>query len=117
MNKTILFVYGTLKRGLKNHRLIADQEYLGDAISQPNYRLIDLGPYPGLIRDAEAGLAVVGELWLVSECCLAELDDFEGFAYTREPIALANADREIHAYFWTRPVLPGTPSGACWPFA
>jgi len=115
MSQVILFVYGTLKRGLSNHRLLAGQEYLGEAVSEPRYRLIDLGPYPGLIRDEEHGAAVAGELWEVSECCLQELDDFEGFAYIREPIALQNDSREITAYYWVRPVPTGTPSGPTWP--
>src|SRR6187455_2507530 len=77
---TILFVYGTLKRGLRNHRLIADQTFLGEVTTEPRYRVIDLGPFPGLIVDEVNGLAVQGELWAVSECCLAELDEFEGVA-------------------------------------
>ena len=77
MGKTILFVYGTLKRGLRNHRLIADQEFLGEAVTAPRYRVIDLGLHPGLVTDESNGLAVKGELWAVSDCCLAELDDFE----------------------------------------
>jgi gamma-glutamylcyclotransferase (GGCT)/AIG2-like uncharacterized protein YtfP len=39
--------------------------------------VIDLGPHPGLLREAN-GLAIHGELWAVSDCCLVELDDFEG---------------------------------------
>ena len=66
VGKTILlFVYGTLKRGCRNHRLIADQRYLGVATTEPRYRLYDLGPYPGLVRDDAAGLTVAGELWEV----------------------------------------------------
>jgi gamma-glutamylaminecyclotransferase len=82
----LLFVYGTLKTGERNHRLIADQWYVGPAATEPRYRLIDLGPYPGLIRDDADGLAVRGELWDVSRCCLLELDDFEGDNYTRGPL-------------------------------
>jgi gamma-glutamylaminecyclotransferase len=116
IEKTILFVYGTLKRGLRNHRLIADQEFLGEAVTEPRYRVFDLGPYPGLVTDEANGLAVRGELWAVSDCCLAELDDFEEESHTfrRGPVALAGA-REVQAYFWNRPVPAGAPGGAEWP--
>ena len=115
---TILFVYGTLKRGLRNHQLIADQQFLGEATSEPRYRVIDLGPYPGLVRDEANGLAVKGELWAVGDCCLAELDDFEEESHTfrRGPVALAGREGEVFAYFWNRPVPEGARSGSELPF-
>jgi gamma-glutamylaminecyclotransferase len=115
---TILFVYGTLKRGERNHRLIADQQFLVHAETEPQYRVFDLGPYPGLVADEVNGLAVRGELWAVSECCLADLDDFEEESHTfrRGPVTLAGRDGEVFAYFWNRSVPEGTPSGSEWPF-
>ena len=115
--KTILFVYGTLKRGLRNHRLIADQEFLGEAVSEPRYRVYDLGPYPGLVVDSADGLAIRGELWVVSDCCLAELDDFEGVPdlFNREPVAIAGRSGMVFAYFWNRPVPEGAMTGDAWP--
>ena len=49
--KTILFVYGTLKRGMKNYQLLAGQAFLNSTRTMPCYRLLDLGSYPGLILD------------------------------------------------------------------
>src|SRR5262245_66393947 len=88
---TVLFLYGSLKRGHSNHRLIADQQYLGDAVTEPRYRIIELGQYGGLICDDANGLAVKGKLWAVSACCLAELDDFETGEglWARFPVAVA----------------------------
>ena len=115
---TVLFVYGTLKRGQRNHRLIADQTFLGEAETEPRYRVFDLGPYPGLVADPENGVAVRGELWAVVECCLAELDDFEEVPglFVREPVAVAGQDGIVLAYFWNRPVPAGARSGSEWPF-
>lgn len=117
MSKAILFVYGTLKRGGRNHRLLADQEFLGTAVSEPRYRLIDLGPYPGLIPDEATGLAIDGELYAVSECCLAELDDFEEVPdlFIREPIAVVGWGH-VWAYLWNRDVPAEARSGDRWPF-
>jgi len=117
MGKTILFVYGTLKRGLRNHRLIADQEFLGEAVTEPRYRVIDLGPHPGLVADGADGLAVTGELWAVSECCLAELDEFEEVPgpFVRAEVRIAGRAEPAQAYFWNRPVPHGAASGSEWP--
>jgi gamma-glutamylaminecyclotransferase len=117
--RTIVFVYGTLKRGEKNFRLLADQEFLGAAATAPKYRVYDLGPNPGLVRDAASGLAVRGELFAVSERCLAELDEFEDVPnwFVREPIEIEGYER-VWAYYLNtahEPVPAGAKSGDRWP--
>ena len=114
--RTVVFVYGTLKRGERNHRLLAGQEFLGPAATAPRYRVADLGPYPGLVRDDRNGLAVVGELFAVSECCLGELDDFEGMPdlFVREPIEI-DGRADVWAYYLNVPVPAGAKSGDRWP--
>src|SRR5207249_6980142 len=67
MGRTTLFVYGTLKRGGRGNRWLAGQRFLGEAVTEPTYRLYDLGTYPGLVRDEANGLAVKGELWEVDD--------------------------------------------------
>lgn len=88
---TRVFVYGTLKRGLSNARYLAGQRFLGEARTQPIYRMVSLGSYPGLFRSTENGRSIVGEVWEVDAACLARLDvleDLEGGEYTREPAEL-----------------------------
>ena len=117
MSKTILFVYGSLKRGHRNHRLLADQEYLGTAVTEARYRLIDLGTYPGMIEDAN-GVGVTGELWAVIGCALAELDEFEceDAPYYRGPVAVRGRTDAVEAYFFRGDVPAGARTGATWPF-
>jgi gamma-glutamylaminecyclotransferase len=105
---TVLFVYGTLRRGHRNHPRIAGQVFLGDAATAPRYRVLALGPYPGLVPDDAAGVVVPGELWAVSDGRLAELDKFEGVPdlFDRRPVAVAGRDDQVFAYFWNGPV-PG----------
>lgn len=114
---TILFVYGTLKRGQVNFALIRDQRFLGEAVTAPKYRLYDLGPYPGLVPDPAAGLSVAGELWEVSACALGELDDFETAAdeYARGPVEVMGFDRPAEVYFYTGPIPAGLRSADRWP--
>jgi gamma-glutamylaminecyclotransferase len=114
----ILFVYGTLKRGERNQHRIADQRFVREAVTKPRYRVIDLGPQPGMIPDAENGLSVRGELWEVSGRCLEELDEFEGIPdpFDRMPIAVVDCADEVQAYLWVRSVPPGARTGDFWPF-
>ncbi|HEV3385679.1 MAG TPA: gamma-glutamylcyclotransferase family protein [Gemmata sp.] len=117
MGRTILFVYGTLKRGLRNNHLIADQEFLGEFQTEPRYRVIDLGPHPGLVVDEANGLAVRGELWSVSEDCLGELDAFEEVPgpFIRTEVKIAAREDAAQAYFWNCPIPEGATTGNEWP--
>ena len=80
MNKHLVFVYGTLRRGgarsmsirFPNSRLIADAKVSGS--------LYDLGAYPGLLLNDSNSL-VIGEVYEVDDEILNELDDFEASSY------------------------------------
>lgn len=112
----LLFVYGTLKRGERNHRLLADQRFVGAAATAPGYRLFDLGPYPAMAADADSG-PVRGELFSVSACAADELDDFEGVPdlFDRRRVELADG-ATAWAYLYVRPIPDDTPTGDEWPF-
>ncbi|SRR5579885_1562932 len=118
MAKTILFVYGTLKRGGRGSRWLAGQRFVGEAATEPKYRLYDLGSYPGLVRDGANGLAVKGELWEVDDACLAELDDYEYAPelYTRERVEVAGAAGPVETFFYNKAIPPKARSGGSWPF-
>jgi len=105
---TLLFVYGTLKRGCTNHAFLEGQRFVGTARTVPGFRLYDLGGYPGIATRSDDRDGVVGEVWSVDEAGLRELDHFEGVhegLYRRERINLMPpfADQDIDAY------LPAVP--------
>jgi gamma-glutamylaminecyclotransferase len=116
MGKTVLFFYGSLKRGYSNHHRVRG-EFLGEVVTEPRYRIIELGQYGGLIRDSVNGVAVKGELWAVDAECLAELDEFETGEglWARFPV-----DVQGHvgsdSYFWTGDVPADVRSSDFWPF-
>ena len=119
MSKTILFIYGTLKRGQKSHHFIADQEFLGEAVTMPLYRLYCKGWHPAMVLDADNGLEIKGELWAVDKATLAKLDEYEDIAeawYVRDDVAVRDHFERVQAYFYNHAVEPGTTSGAEWPF-
>ncbi len=92
---TLLFVYGSLRRGQQHHAELAAAAFVGEARTLSRYRVVQAGDYPGLIAGAEV---VVGELYGVNAAQLVALDIFEGSGYERRPIELAGGVR-AEAYF------------------
>ncbi|HET9929355.1 MAG TPA: gamma-glutamylcyclotransferase family protein [Polyangiaceae bacterium] len=83
-----LFVYGSLKRGFANHRVLRNADFLGECRTAPHYRLFDLGAYPALATDG--ALSITGELYSYPVEHFSELDAFEGPAYRRGTVALSD---------------------------
>ncbi|AGP34958.1 gamma-glutamylcyclotransferase family protein [Sorangium cellulosum] len=88
-----LFVYGTLMRGERSHRLLGRAPFLGVARTAPSFELADLGAYPALVRGGST--AVVGELYEPDRETLASLDVYEGCPdlFRREMIELDGGAR------------------------
>lgn len=113
MHRTLLFVYGTLRAGERNHRHLRGAALVGPARTPPKFRLVDLGRYPALLEGGET--SVVGEHYRVDDETLAALDELEGHPdlFVRTSIRLLAApEREDHpraeAY-----LLPAERCGAC----
>lgn len=90
-DRQLVFVYGTLKRGCCNHGWMRGATYVGEARTQSQFRMFDLGGFPGLYEMEEDGLSIAGELWRVSSSGLRRLDileDVEGGEYRKELIQL-----------------------------
>lgn len=115
----LIFVYGTLKRGCRNHHYLAGQQFLGEARTAPGFTLYSLGEYPGMVRSADPAQQVDGELWSVDAAGLVRLDELEGVderLYSRESIELEApfAERFVQTYLYLRD-LSGRPAiGAVW---
>lgn len=115
----LIFVYGTLKRGCRNHHQLAGQKFVGAARTVPGFVLYDLGGYPGLVPHAADRTGVVGEIWSVGPEALRRLDAFEGVPeglYRREPIALqAPHDRShVEVYVHAQSIEGRRQVGAEW---
>jgi gamma-glutamylcyclotransferase (GGCT)/AIG2-like uncharacterized protein YtfP len=79
-----VFVYGTLKRGFCNHRLLEGCEFFGSAVTVPAYKMIETG-FPVIMPDPE-GKPVSGEVYIVDDQTLERLDrqEREGLSYDRQ---------------------------------
>ncbi len=75
-----VFVYGTLQRNRSNHALIAKATYLGEAVTDSTFEMVDVG-YP-IMRPSATRKArqVKGELFDIGDDAkmLAALDRLEG---------------------------------------
>jgi gamma-glutamylcyclotransferase (GGCT)/AIG2-like uncharacterized protein YtfP len=116
---TLVFVYGTLKRGSSNHSHLAGQEFMGTARTVPGYTLFNLDGYPGMVRQEGDLDGVKGEVWSVDDACLAALDELEGVSeglYRREavPLAAPFAERSVEAYLYLREFHASRKVGAEW---
>ena len=116
---TLLFVYGTLKRGCSNHHFLTDQKFIGEARTVPGFRLHELGGHPGMVPNATDRDGVVGEVWAVDDAALIRLDGLEGVEeglYRRETVPLLPpfADQKIAGYIYNRSVEQRRDIGSEW---
>lgn len=91
-----VFVYGTLKMGHSNHKIIGrhmpnEAVFLGRCSIRGPYTLVNLGYYPGVIQN-KGELTVKNEVWgevyRINEEILTHLDILEGNGhfYTRDKV-------------------------------
>jgi gamma-glutamylaminecyclotransferase len=109
-----VFVYGTLRRGERNHALLADARYVGEGKTAAGFTLLNLGPYPAAVAASHLhSPSIRGEVYEVDDGALASLDRLEGCPalYFREqqPIRL-QAGGTLNA--WMYLLTSGEPAGA-----
>lgn len=103
--RTLIFVYGTLKRGFCRSHHLADQIFLETACTIPGYTMYDCGDYPGLVVDPAMGVSIQGELWSVDAPGIARLDEVEGVSenwFSRRQIELQHpiVSETVQAYYF-----------------
>jgi gamma-glutamylcyclotransferase (GGCT)/AIG2-like uncharacterized protein YtfP len=102
VNKHLVFVYGTLRRGgvRAMPELFPGAKFVGEASVKGS--LYDLGPHPFLLLEESegSGSSVVGELYEVDEGLLGELDEMEASAdYLRRRAEVSLGERTLTC--WT----------------
>lgn len=102
-----VFVYGTLKKGHRNHQILENSDFIGNATVKGI--LLDIGPFPALLPKKEGDNSrVTGEVYLVDEATLTRLDQLEreGEMYHRKSTRAIYSDMDYHlskvchTYFW-----------------
>ena len=125
-NHTLLFVYGTLKRGYSNHSLLSAGHFVGEAVTIEEYGFyLGTDKYapndpeiPFLLANPKTGDAAVqvrGELWEVDSITLTQLDELEGHPdwYQRKKITVSHVSgKSVSAFTY---LLPEAPKGLLQP--
>ena len=117
----LVFVYGSLKRGLHNHPLIESAKFVFEALTvEPQFRMGNVGPYPEVTRtDTSDGGYLVGEVFHCDPPMMETLDKLEenGVWYQRHQIEVVPFDANrvkttstmphlAWCYFWLKPLCP-----------
>ena len=94
---THVFVYGTLLWKEPNHRLLASSRLVRQAKTTPEFELLDLGSFPGMVSGGST--SVEGEVYEVDQETLRKLDRLEGHPrfYKRQKIRLDDG-KVVEAY-------------------
>ena len=70
-------VYGSLRKGLHNHRLLDKSTLVGTFQTLPEYTMYDLGSYPAIIPKGNTSIFI--EVYSITETVLENLDELEGY--------------------------------------
>jgi gamma-glutamylcyclotransferase (GGCT)/AIG2-like uncharacterized protein YtfP len=115
-----VFVYGTLRRGHRNHFLLETSKFMGEAATLRPYWMITTGVFPVVLDSVPADfgfppLAIAGEIYHVDDATLEQLDRLEdkGRAYDRKMADVCASGNKVQAHiyigvadYWYRRHLP-----------
>lgn len=96
-DKKNLVVYGSLRNGFGNNRLLRNSEHLStETISIP-YRMISLGGFPGLIP-SEENHDIVVEAWSVDKDTYRNVEYLEGWPsfYQKAVVKTSAGEGEVY---------------------
>ncbi|MBH9552883.1 gamma-glutamylcyclotransferase family protein [Inhella gelatinilytica] len=108
----LIFVYGTLKQGFRNHPVNQGERVAGEFTTVQPLPLYIVGPryLPWLVNQPGEGYPVHGELYEVNDEGLARMDELEALHlpdwYVREPVQV----REPSGRLWSCQVYFGSAS-------
>lgn len=95
--KTRFFICGSALRGQPDHANLGGAEFVGPARTRPDYRLHDgnNGWHPAVYQVApgEAGIAIPGEVYALTETQLKELLDSEPPALVLSEVELDTGEK------------------------
>ena len=79
VSKTRVLVYGSLRKGMGNHRLLEGQDFVGETLTKEPYAMYSLGGFPMVSLEGDKVSPIVVEAYDVDDRGLARLNQLEGF--------------------------------------
>jgi gamma-glutamylcyclotransferase (GGCT)/AIG2-like uncharacterized protein YtfP len=100
VNKHLVFVYGSLRRGAQRSMSVRFPRSRFIAEAKVSGSLYDLGAYPGLVSD-DSNSTVIGEVYQVDDELLNQLDEFEATSnYVRKQIEISFGDQRTTGWVY-----------------
>jgi len=95
---SLVFVYGTLRRGEVNHYYLTHAQFCGPHVTQPHYKMFSLGAYPAVVGRGPD--SIQGEVYRVNSRTMHDLDSLEGYPriYKRKLISTPWGRAWIYLY-------------------
>ena len=91
MTSSLLFVNGTLMRGLALHANLDGAEFVEEARTAPVYRIYSIGDvHPGMFEVAEGGVSVPGEIYRLPDEVWRRVEAGEPPGLYRGPVRLSD---------------------------
>ena len=91
MASELLFVNGTLMRGLALHANLDGAEFVEEAMTAPAYRIHSIGDvHPGMYLVTEGGVSVAGEIYRVPDEVWRRVEAGEPPGLYRGPVSLSD---------------------------
>ena len=107
MGSALLFVNGTLMRGLKLHANLDGAEFVEEAQTAPVYRIYSIGDvHPGMFEVAEGGISVPGEIYRVPDDVWRRVEAGEPPGLYRGPVKLSDG-RTVPGILFPRELAVG----------
>ena len=87
--RKLCFVYGSLLKGLGNHRVIEGGKLLGEHVTEDKFTMLNLGAFPGVTEKGTTKIR--GEVYEITDAIFERLDRLEGYPsfYGRKKIDTA----------------------------
>jgi gamma-glutamylcyclotransferase (GGCT)/AIG2-like uncharacterized protein YtfP len=107
VESSLLFVNGTLMRGLALHANLDGAEFVEAVSTAPVYRIYSIGDvHPGMFEVADGGVSVPGEIYRVPDDVWRRVEAGEPPGLYRGPVKLADG-RVVPGILYPREMAEG----------
>jgi gamma-glutamylcyclotransferase (GGCT)/AIG2-like uncharacterized protein YtfP len=107
VGSSLLFVNGTLMRGLKLHANLDGAEFVEEARTAPVYRIYSIGDiHPGMFEVGQGGISVPGEIYRVPDDVWRRVEAGEPPGLYRGPVKLTDG-RTVPGILFPRDMAEG----------
>jgi gamma-glutamylcyclotransferase (GGCT)/AIG2-like uncharacterized protein YtfP len=96
--KLLICVYGSLRKGMGNHRLLETSKLLSTETIQDNFRMVDMGSYPGLIESEEANDIII-EIYEVTPETYKRIEMLESYPSFYDRKNVHTTEGEVGIYY------------------